>query len=87
MDTKLLSITESVLNVGSGFLLSLVIWQFIAAPLFGYHVTIGDNLMLTSIFTVVSVTRGYLWRRFFVNRVHEKLLSWVRHAKSRTQES
>lgn len=86
MDTRLLSITESVLNVGSGFILSVLIWQFIAAPMFGYDVTIEDNLILTSIFTVVSIVRGYLWRRFFVNKLHQKLLNGVRHAESRTQE-
>jgi NhaP-type Na+/H+ or K+/H+ antiporter len=65
MQTRLGSLTESVLNVASGFVLAFVVWQFIAAPLFGYEVTLLDNLGLTSIFTVFSVARSYLWRRFF----------------------
>jgi len=65
MQTRLGSLTESILNVASGFILAFVIWQFIAAPLFGYEVTLLDNLGLTSIFTVASVARSYVWRRFF----------------------
>ncbi len=59
---------EAVLSVGSGFILSFFIWQFIAAPLWGYEVTLLDNLGLTSIFTVASVIRSYIWRRIFERR-------------------
>lgn len=68
MQSRLESLLENVLNVGSGFLLAFVIWQFVAAPLWGYDVTLLDNLGLTSIFTVASVARGYLWRRYFNRR-------------------
>ena len=59
------SATEALLNVGSGFILALFIWQFIAAPLWEYEVTFLDNLGLTSIFTAASVLRSYIWRRVF----------------------
>ena len=59
---------EAVLNVGSGFLLAMLIWQLIANPLYGYDVTLLENLGLTSIFTGVSLIRSYLWRRFFNKR-------------------
>ena len=68
MQTKLGSAMESLLNIGSGFLLSMAIWQLIANPLYGYDVTLIENLGLTTIFTVVSLFRSYLWRRFFNNR-------------------
>lgn len=67
MQSKLGSLVEQVLNTASGFVLSLVIWQTIG-PLFGYHVTLHDNLYITAIFTVASILRGYLWRRFFNRR-------------------
>jgi len=70
--SKLESGVESVLNVGSGFLIAMVLWQFVAAPLWGYEVTIWDNLGLTSIFTGVSVLRGYVWRRFFEWRISKR---------------
>lgn len=67
VQSRLGSLTEQVLNTGSGFLLSFCIWQSVG-PLFGYHVSLHDNFAITSIFTVASVARGYLWRRFFNNR-------------------
>ena len=75
--TRLISLIESVVNVGSGFLLSLVLWQFVFAPWFGYEVTLQTNLQLTGIFTFVSVARGYLWRRFFARNLHRTVVRAV----------
>lgn len=69
---------ESVVNVGSGFILSLILWQFVLAPWFGYEVTILTNLQLTTVFTVFSVGRGYLWRRFFARGLHRVVLKIIR---------
>ena len=69
--TKKMSLVESCLNVGSGFVISMFLWQCILAPWFGYNISIADNVQLTSVFTGVSVARGYLWRRFFTNRFKE----------------
>lgn len=71
--TRVISFTESVVNVASGFILSLILWQLVVAPAFGYEVTIVTNLMLTSIFTVTSVIRGYLWRRVFERHLNRWL--------------
>lgn len=79
--SRIVSLIESCCNVGSGFLLSLVLWQFVVAPAFGYAVTITTNLALTSIFTVTSVARGYLWRRFFARGLHRAAVNFVRRVK------
>lgn len=71
--TRLVSLIESLVNVTSGFIISLVLWQFVLAPYFGYEVTLKTNLQLTSAFTIISVARGYLWRRFFANELHRAL--------------
>lgn len=71
--SKLESFIETNLNVATGFLVSLVVWQFIAAPLYNIPVTIEQNLGITGIFTVSAVLRGYLWRRFFSNGIHKKI--------------
>ena len=63
--TRLGSGAEAIVSVTSGFILALFIWQFIAAPLWGYEITFLDNLGLTSIFTVAGVIRSYIWRRIF----------------------
>lgn len=59
------SAVEAVCNVGSGFIVAMFVWQFVAAPLYGYEVTLVDNVGLTAIFTVVSIARSFVWRRFF----------------------
>lgn len=68
--SRRMSLVEQFFNVGSGVLLSLLVGQ-IVYPLFGYPVSLMENMGLTAIFTVVSVMRGYVWRRIF-NRLHFK---------------
>lgn len=65
MQSRAASALEAVLNVGSGFVLALLLWQLVVAPLWGYEVTMLDNLGITTIFTVASVVRSYVWRRYF----------------------
>jgi membrane protein implicated in regulation of membrane protease activity len=65
MQSRVGSLVEQILNIGSGFFLSLLIWSFVIVPVWDLDVSMGDNLTITGIFTVVSVVRGYLWRRFF----------------------
>ena len=60
-------ILESVIDVGSGFFLSILI-QLTIFPLFNMHPTIFENFQIALIFTVVSMTRSALWRRFFRKR-------------------
>jgi hypothetical protein len=66
--SPLMSLIEQLFNVGSGVVLSLIVGQ-VVYPLFGYAVSLADNFWLTAIFTVVSILRGYAWRRVF-NRLH-----------------
>ena len=60
-------VLESVIDVGSGVFLSIVI-QITIFPLFDLHPTIFENIQIALIFTVVSMTRSALWRRFFRRR-------------------
>lgn len=64
--------TEALLNIGSGFLISLVVWQLLAA-FYGIPMPILLNLQITSVFTVVSIIRSYIWRRVFTNWLNERL--------------
>lgn len=65
MQSRLGSFVEAALNVGSGFIVAMIVWQGIVAPLWGYEVTLWDNVGITAIFTVVSMARTYIWRRLF----------------------
>ena len=60
-------VIESIIDVGSGFFLSVAI-QITIFPLFDLHPTIFENIQIALIFTVVSMTRSALWRRFFRRR-------------------
>ena len=58
------NLLESIIDVGSGFILAIII-QLLIFPLFGLHPTILDSLGIALIFTVVSMTRSWLWRCYF----------------------
>ena len=58
------SLIESIIDVGSGFVLAILIQLYIF-PLFGLHPTIMDSLGIALIFTVVSMTRSWIWRLVF----------------------
>jgi len=57
-------ITESIIDVGSGFILAVLI-QLLIFPLFDLHPSIFDSIGIALIFTVVSMTRSALWRMWF----------------------
>lgn len=58
---------EAASNTAIGFVLSMITWQLVALG-FGIPMPIGENLQITGIFTVVSLTRSYLLRRLFNGR-------------------
>lgn len=66
MQSKYQSIIEQTLNVGSGFIISVLVWEFVIKNLIHEGVlSVDSSVWITVIFTVVSFVRGYLWRRFF----------------------
>jgi hypothetical protein len=58
------SLIESFIDVGSGFVLAVLIQLYIF-PLFNLYPSILDSLGIASIFTIVSITRSWLWRLVF----------------------
>lgn len=59
---------EVVCNTASGFILSYLMWVFIVAPVWKLDVTYADNFWITCIFTVLSLTRSYFWRRLMTKK-------------------
>ena len=55
------SFIESIIDVGSGFILAILIQLYIF-PFFGLYPTIMDSIGIALIFTGVSITRSWLWR-------------------------
>ena len=58
------SLIDSFIDVGSGLVLAILIQLYIF-PFFGLYPTILDSLGIALIFTVVSITRSWLWRLLF----------------------
>lgn len=67
MQTKKQSFIESITNTFIGFVFSLSL-TFAVMPLFGFKSTAIKNLGITAVYTVASVLRGYLVRRYFNNK-------------------
>ena len=59
------SFIESFIDVGSGFILAILIQLYIF-PFFELYPTIMDSMGIALIFTAVSITRSWLWRLVFV---------------------
>lgn len=72
MQSRTFSLVEQCLNVTSGFVVALLVWTYIIIPVFHFEgLSWSHNLSITGIFTVISIIRGYLWRRAF-NRITVK---------------
>ena len=63
--TKVSSLTEALLNTASGFLISVLAWRYVVVPFLGIEPNLADNVTVTIFFTVISIARGYAWRRLF----------------------
>jgi hypothetical protein len=68
--TRKQSAVETVAGVAIGFVVS-VSASAVVYPLFGHAFTLGQNIAITIIFTVLSVARGYVVRRWF-NSINKK---------------
>jgi len=62
--TKLQSFLEANVSTAIGFGISWAVTPFVMGA-FGYSVSAGTAFAITVVYTVVSIVRGYLVRRFF----------------------
>lgn len=67
--SKAMSAVESIANVAIGYGVALLT-QILVFPLFDIHATTQEHLAIGAIFTVVSLLRSYVLRRFF-NRIRQ----------------
>jgi ABC-type spermidine/putrescine transport system permease subunit I len=81
--TRKQSIIESLTNVFSGMLIAFIISQLAAHfetgiqqyiwAGFNWKVSAGSNVIMTVVLTVVSILRGYAWRRHFNRRTQNEV--------------
>jgi hypothetical protein len=64
MQNRKLSLAESLTNTFTGLLVSFII-QLIIYPLLDIPVRLEQNILITFVFTLASIGRGYIVRRYF----------------------
>ena len=64
MQTKKESMIESLTSTTIGIIIGIVL-NLTILPIFGYPVSLSDSLLISIIFTAVSVIRSYAIRRIF----------------------
>ena len=64
MQSKTRSITESITNVLVGIGVALGS-QYLIFPIFDIHISHSSHLGLTAWFTVISLARSYILRRYY----------------------
>jgi len=67
MQTKLQSLTESITNILIGYLIALMS-QLLIFPMFDIILPLSDNLLIGLYFTMISLIRSYILRRYFNKR-------------------
>jgi hypothetical protein len=69
MQSRMSSLIEAVGNTAIGFVISLVV-SIVVLPHYGVKPDVKTNVEITLIFTVTSVIRSYVLRRYFNARLH-----------------
>ncbi|MBO6885406.1 MAG: hypothetical protein JJ869_17775 [Marivita sp.] len=62
--SRLMSLIEAITNVIVGYGVA-VVTQILIFPIFGLQTTLGQNLAMGGVFTIVSLFRSFALRRLF----------------------
>lgn len=68
MQTRIGSLFESAVNIVIGYFVALIS-QLLVFPMFGIDVPLSTNLWIGAWFTVISLVRSYVIRRWFNARI------------------
>ena len=68
MQTRIGSLFESAVNIVIGYFVALLS-QLLVFPMFGIDVPFSANLWIGAWFTVISLVRSYVIRRWFNARI------------------
>ena len=75
--TKLGSLIETLMNIAIGYGVALLS-QIVIFPMFGIHVPLITNLWIGAWFTLISLVRSYIIRRWFNARLHSAAQAMAR---------
>lgn len=68
MQSRWMSLVEATTNIMVGYGVA-VLTQLVVFPFFGLLTSLGENMLIGAIFTVISLVRSFALRRLF-NRFH-----------------
>lgn len=66
--SRIESLVETIINTLIGLVVAIAS-QIVVFPLVGIHVGLSTNLEVAAYFTLISVARGYIIRRWFNARL------------------
>lgn len=66
--TRLGSLIETLMNTAIGLVIS-VIANVLIFPRFGFQPSFGENVLISVIYTAISIVRQYVLRRWFNARL------------------
>jgi hypothetical protein len=81
LQSKTESLVEQLCNIGSGMILAYLIMELVLIPTLGIGMSPLQNVGTTVVLTIVSVIRGYVWRRFFNRKLHK---TWTKYVIDKT---
>lgn len=73
MQTRKGSLIESLVNILIGYGIAIAS-QRVIFPMFGVEVPLSANLWMGAWFTIISLIRSYILRRWFNARIHRAAL-------------
>jgi len=73
MQSRTHSFIESLVNVALGMIISMAL-QVVVFPAFGHAFTLAQNFGITIVFTVASIVRSYVVRRWFNAELHRAVV-------------
>lgn len=68
--TRMGSFIESLINIAIGYVINFTA-NLLILPLIGFHITVTQNLFIGLLYTIISVARSYVIRRWFEARIHK----------------
>ncbi|MDY7537651.1 hypothetical protein QN372_00680 [Undibacterium sp. RTI2.1] len=68
--TKKGSLLEAIINVLIGYTINMLA-NFFIFPIFGWQISLQQNLILGVFYTAISITRSYVIRRWFNRAIHK----------------
>lgn len=67
--TRMGSLIEACINVLIGYVINFCA-NLLIMPLIGFQISLGQNLFIGLLYTIISVARSYAIRRWFNAKLH-----------------